>query len=90
MKKQISHISLHQTAKVIATMLFIISAIVLIPMGIYTLFTPDRTGAVFFLLFPFIYFILSYITWFLWGWLYNIVASHFGGIEFDLTDEKDE
>lgn len=88
MKKQITHISLHQTAKVLAIMIFIFSAVFLIPMGIISLFTPDRQAAAVLFILPFIYFAVSYVTWYIWGWLYNLVASHFGGIEYDVTNKE--
>lgn len=86
MKKQISRIALRQTAKVIAILVFILMAIISIPIGIYLLFTPERLSAISFFILPFIYALLAYIFWVVWGWFYNLIAKRTGGIEFDLKD----
>lgn len=102
MKKQISHISVHQTAKIFALLSFLMGIVGLI----FTLFmgwlgynhrlvqvpegsevSLDTMGPLLFLL-PFIYLVLGYLVWLLVGFIYNIVAKYFGGIEFDLTDTE--
>lgn len=88
MKKQIAHVSLHQTAKVLSILLFIVLAVVSIPFGIYLLLFEDRTTAAPFFFIPFLYALFNYLFWFVYGWLYNLVAKHFGGIEFDLKDKE--
>lgn len=87
MKKQISRISVHQTAKVFAFIYFLISLVILVPIGIGAIVTKHEGGFMFFLL-PFIYLLIGYLSWLLLGFFYNLVAKHFGGIEFDLTDTE--
>lgn len=53
MKKQIAHISLHQNAKVLSILLFIVLAVVSIPFGMYLLLFEDRSTAAPFFLSPF-------------------------------------
>jgi hypothetical protein len=88
MKKQLSHFGVHQTAKVFAFVYFILSLIFLIPLGILTLFTKEHEAAIMFFLLPFAYLIFGYLAWLLMGFIYNIVAKYFGGIEFDLVDKE--
>ena len=88
MKKQISRISLHQTAKILSIVLFVFIAIVAIPVGVFLLFSEDRSLAFPFFLAPFIYAAFNYLFWVIWGWMYNLLAKHFGGIEFELRDER--
>ena len=102
MKKQISHISVHQTAKVFAFLSFLMGLVALIVtliLGVMSnnpeLITVqdgssisyDSMGPILLLL-PFIYLVFGYLVWLLVGFFYNIVAKHFGGIEFDLTDTE--
>ncbi|NGX42972.1 MAG: hypothetical protein K940chlam7_01262 [Chlamydiae bacterium] len=86
MKKQVSKISIHQSSKVIAILYFILSAIVAIPLGIYILLFHEVAGALCVFLAPFIYLIFFYILFAIFSWLYNLVASSFGGLEFTVTD----
>ena len=88
MKKQVSHIIVHQTAKVFAFIYFLISLIILVPIGIAALVT-KHDGAFMFFLLPFVYLLIGYLSWLLLGFFYNIVAKYFGGIEFDLTDSEE-
>lgn len=87
MKKQLSRISVHQTAKVFAFIYFLISLVILVPIGIAMLVTKYEAAFMFFLL-PFIYLLIGYLSWLLLGFVYNIVSKYFGGIEFDLTDSE--
>ncbi len=102
MKKQISHISVHQTAKVFAFLSFLMGIIGLFITLLLGLLSknpgsiPVQDGSnayvesmgIYILLLPFVYLVLSYLIWLLIGFIYNIVAKHFGGIEFDLTDSE--
>lgn len=86
MKKQITHISLHQTAKILTILTFIVTAVFAIPFGIFLLFQEDRLAAVPVFFVPFLYALFSYIFWVVYGWLYNLVAKHFGGVEFTVKE----
>lgn len=88
MKKQLSHISCHQTSKVFSLMVFLITLILLIPMAIYAFSLGDKQQALVLLIGPFIYLLFAYITQYIWVWLYNLVAKQVGGIEFDLIDKE--
>ena len=88
MKKEIRRFSLHQTAKVFAFVYFILAAIIMIPLGILTLFTDDHASALMMFLAPFLYLILGYLGWLLMGAVYNFVAKYFGGIEFETIDRE--
>jgi amino acid transporter len=87
MKKQIAHFSLHQTAKILCLVPFVITAVFAIPMGIFTFFSGDKESAFQLFLMPFLIAAFSYVGYVLWGWLYNLLAKRFGGIEFELTDK---
>ncbi len=88
MKKEIRRFSLHQTAKVFAFVYFILAALIMIPLGIITLFTNEHAGALFMFLAPFFYLVIGYLGWLLMGAVYNLVAKYFGGIEFETVDKE--
>lgn len=85
MKKQISHISLHQTSLTMAVWYFIIALLFAIPMGLYGLYRHEEAAWAWFLI-PFFYLVLTYLLSAILFWLYNIVAKYVGGIEFNLND----
>lgn len=86
MKKQIVNISLAQTAKIMALLLFTFMAIICFPMAIVALFSHDATTAFALMLAPFFYLVFSYIVWLIYGWFYNLLSDKLGGIEFELRD----
>lgn len=88
MRKQVVHVSVHQTSKVIASTYAIIIAIVAFIMAIYTiLIERDFVTAIFILiLIPLFYWIVFYIGHVIGLFFYNQVAKYLGGIEFDLAD----
>lgn len=88
MKKQLSHISLHQTGKVLALLNFLLTAIILIPLGVYALIIGDTAQATAAFIGPFFYAIFTYIFWLIFGFLYNLVAKHTGGIEVTVVDKE--
>ena len=87
MKKQITHISIHQSSKVIAFLLFFFTALILIPVAVIAYLFTGELSSFALLLAPFVYLIVAYIAYAIMFWGYNIVASTFGGIEFDLQDK---
>ena len=93
MKRQITHISPHQSAKVIAGLYaLLISPAILV--GVFgflgsLLFKQGILQSLpflFLILAPFIYGFFAYILFGLFALLYNFLAKHIGGIEFVVTD----
>lgn len=88
MRKQIRHISVHQTSKVIATVhTLLVTIFLFLPLVINAILIEgihrDLIGLV---ALPFIYWILMYIIIAIGIWFYNLIAQAMGGIEFDLVD----
>lgn len=90
MKKQISNISVHQSSKVIAIIYFVFTAVFAIPWGLYMLFTTGMAESLFIFLVPFLYMLLGYIFFAIFAFVYNLVASSFGGVEFSFSGDEDE
>ena len=67
-------------------MFFIMIAIFFIPFSIVSYILTGNTESLAFLLAPFAYLILTYIMYVIFFWFYNMVASAFGGVEFELND----
>jgi len=88
MKKQITKISVHQSSKVLALLYFVLSAIICIPIGFFGILNGKGEGAIAFFLLPFLYGIATYITFAIICWLYNKIASYFGGIEIGVEEVK--
>jgi hypothetical protein len=88
MKKQITHFSVHQTSKVIALIYFVLVAIFAIPWGILAYIETGASETLVIFLAPFIYMILGYILMAIFLFVYNLIAPHFGGIEFTLSHEE--
>lgn len=83
MKKQIIHVSPVQTAKVFALLYFFASLPFIALMAISVSFAPGPKMPVgFFILFPFLYLIFGFIFTVFGAWVYNLVASWVGGIEY--------
>lgn len=87
MRKQISRISVHQSSKVYALLVFLLLALIFIPVGLIALYQGDRQTAFVSFGLPFAYLIISYIMVAVLSFLYNIIAKYFGGVEFELTDK---
>ncbi len=88
MKKQLTHISVHQTSKVFAILYFILFALFAIPMGIFTALTVGVQEGLLFFAFPFLYGVFMYIMFAILAFFYNLVASSFGGVEFSFKDAE--
>lgn len=93
MKQQIKHLSVHQTSKVMATIYaFLFIIFITIPTVIYNFYIGEiAMGIIAFLLSPVLYWVFIYIIQAIGCWIYNLIAEHIGGIEFDLEapDDKD-
>lgn len=86
MIQEVMKLSVHQTSKVVALFNFVMSALIYIPVGIYAIFALGMVEALMSFLFPFIYLVVSYLLVALGCWVYNLIASSFGGIEITLED----
>ena len=94
MRTQITHVSVHQTSKVVALMYFFFM-LLFIPVGIAILaFVPSdpqqpqqRFMGYFFLFAPVLYAVIGYLGFALASVLYNALAKRVGGIEFDAAEQ---
>jgi hypothetical protein len=85
MKQRLAHVSVHQTAKVLA-MVYGLLGVLLIPL-LWLASLSDPEGAVpiqIAIFFPLIYAFFGYIFTVIGAVTYNAIASRFGGIEFTL------
>ena len=91
MKTQITHVSVHQTSKIVALMYFCFS-LLLVPVGAVILafsahnpgFPQQRVMGFFFLCAPIFYGAFSYVFVALGSVLYNVLAKWVGGIEVEV------
>lgn len=86
MKKQLTHISVLQSSKVVAALYFVITlpfAVILLFVGIFGGGFGMAIGALFA---PFLYAIVGFIVFAILSWVYNLVAARIGGIEVTVTD----
>ena len=88
MKKQITRFSVLQTAKVAAAMYFAISLLLIvvfaIPMMVYS--GQVKFPIFMLLLMPLVYLLFGFVLTVIAAWIYNLVASVLGGIEYTTTD----
>lgn len=85
MKKQITHISPLQTAKVLAVMYFVIA----LPFLLLMLVMPGPRPPFFsglLLVMPIFYALFGFLFTLFGAWVYNFVAQRIGGIEFTTRD----
>ncbi len=89
--KRIKRIGVIQTAKVVAILYLVSSAIFTIPLGLVAMFTGQKntSGGIFILFFPLIYFFIGFVITAIGCSIYNIIAQKFGGIELELTKNTD-
>ena len=85
MKKQITHISPLQTAKVLAVMYFVIALPFLLLMLVMPGPRPPFFSG-FLLVMPFFYALFGFLFTLFGAWVYNSVAQRIGGIEFTTRD----
>lgn len=88
MRKQIVHISVHQTSKVIAAMhAAMISVLFVLPTVVGHFFHGKIVSALLILIFvPFFIWLVMYIGYVIACWFYNLVIPWTGGIEVDVKD----
>ncbi|MES2316670.1 MAG: hypothetical protein V4631_04180 [Pseudomonadota bacterium] len=87
MKKQITSVSMLQSAKVMAALYFVLSLPFLVIMGLGTMFSASPgLGIAMMLIFPILYAVFGFLFTLLGAWIYNMVASKMGGFEFTTTE----
>lgn len=88
MRKQIVHISIHQTSKVIAAMhAAMITVLFILPTVLGHLFHKQWISAlVILIVFPFFVWLFMYIGYAIACWFYNLVIPWMGGIEIEVAD----
>jgi len=86
-KKQIVHISIHQTCKVIAAMhAAMITALFILPSVIGYWYNGQVTlGFIMLILLPLFMWVLLYIGYVVACWFYNLVVPWTGGIEVEVA-----
>jgi hypothetical protein len=89
MKKQITRISVVQSAKVAAALYFVITIPFMVIMALIMAVIPGRgmgMGIGMMIMLPILYAIFGFLFSLLGGWIYNMVASVVGGFEFSVTE----
>ena len=89
MKKQITHISVVQTSKVVALLYAIMSLIYTI-IGVFMVAfgsKPIKIMGMVYVFMPILMLILGFLLMLLCCWLYNVVAKRVGGIEFTVEEK---
>jgi len=83
MKKQITKISVFQTSKILAVLYVLFGLIYTLIGSLMLIFGGEQVKvmAIIYILMPVILGIFSFIFIALAAWIYNLVASRFGGIE---------
>jgi hypothetical protein len=88
MKKQITRISILQTAKVAAAMYFVLSLLMIVCFVIPTMMFSGQMRMPMFvvLVMPLFYVLFGFVFTVIGAWIYNVVASMIGGIEYTTAD----
>jgi preprotein translocase subunit SecY len=94
MKKQLVRISLLQSAKVAAALYFVISLPFAAIFALFAAMMPSGVrgmggGMSVIIIMPICYAIFGFLFSLLGGWIYNVVASMIGGIEFTTEEVAD-
>lgn len=90
MKKQIRHLSIHQTSKVIAAMhAAMLAVLFILPTALGYIFHGYVVlGILCLLIVPWIVWLFIYIGYVIACWFYNLVVPWTGGIEFEMEDAQ--
>jgi hypothetical protein len=87
MRQQVSHISVHQTAKVLAIIYGVLGLIFSPLIWLASRGTPDEAMPLWLVvLFPLLYAVFGYIATAIGAAVYNAVAARIGGVEVTLTE----
>jgi hypothetical protein len=87
-KKRVTHISIHQTSKVLA-ILYVAIGLLFIPIGVLLILSGNMGMGIVYVLMPFIYGIIGYPLVAVMCWAYNLIVKNVGGVEFTVEDETD-
>jgi len=89
MKKQITHISPVQTAKVLALLYFMLSIpfVVFMVLSLWGMPSEQRPSVFFLVFLPLFYLVFGFISTAIGAWGYNLVAKRVGGIEYTSNDQ---
>lgn len=86
MKKQIVHVSVFQSAKVMAVLYLVLSLPMVAIMAVPALASGQSYSFGFLVLMPVLYTVLGFIFTALGAWVYNLVAGRIGGFEFTTSE----
>jgi hypothetical protein len=87
MKKQVVHVSVLQSAKVMAALYLVFSLPMVLVMAIPALMTGGEGVSMAMLIFaPILYTVVGFIFTALGAWIYNLVAARIGGFEFTTSE----
>lgn len=92
MKKQVVHVSVLQSAKVMAVLYLVLSIPMVAIMAIPAMMGTEGAAAGMTLgmlvLMPILYTVLGFIFTAIGAWVYNLVAARVGGFEFTTTESS--
>ena len=87
MKKQVVHVSVLQSSKVMAVLYLVLSLPMVLVMAIPTLMAGGQGVSLAMLVFaPILYTVFGFIFTARGAWIYNLVAARIGGFEFTTTE----
>ena len=88
MRKQITHVSVLQTAKLAAGMWFAMSVlmIVVVALPTMTLTGQMQVPGLMLLVLPLFYVFFGFVFTVIGAWVYNMLAGVIGGVEYTTTD----
>ena len=88
MRKQITHVSVLQTAKLAAAMWFAMSVlmIVVVALPTMTLTGQMQVPGLMLLVLPLFYVFFGFVFTVIGAWVYNMLAGVIGGVEYTTTD----
>ena len=85
MKIQIEKFPVHQNAKVFAVLMALSSLVMVVPFMLFvSMAAPEGAFPLFMLIvFPVMYLVFGYVMVAIGCWLYNWIAKHMGGLEYE-------
>lgn len=86
MKKQIVHVSVLQSAKVMAVLYLVMSIPFVAIMAIPAMATGQGYSIGFLILMPVLYTVIGFVFTAVGAWVYNLVAGKVGGFEFTTAE----
>jgi len=86
MKKQVVHVSVLQSSKVMAVLYLVLSLPMVAIMAIPALMTGEGYSIAMLIFAPIIYTVFGFIFTALGAWIYNLVAARIGGFEFTTSE----